>query len=79
MFHLNETLANGTKPGDKNSEERVPIEHKFMMNNPGNQALYILKQADDASKGIEIFFFLNNTIKTQVKRIYIKRRTIDYW
>lgn len=52
MFHLNEALAIGSgKPGDKSTEERVPIEHKFMMNYPGNQALYILKQPpDDASK-----------------------------
>lgn len=47
VFHLNESLASGSKSG----EERVPAEHKFMMNNPGNQALYILKQADESSKG----------------------------
>lgn len=59
MFHLNETLAIGSgKPGDKSTEERVPIEHKFMMNYPGNQALYILKQPDDASKGFRLNFSL---------------------
>ena len=47
MFHLNESLAKGTERGP---DERVPVEHKFIMNNPGNQALYIMKQPDESSK-----------------------------
>lgn len=60
MFHLNETLANGARVGDKIIDEKVPIEHKFMMNPPGNQALYILKQPDDASisKGFLLSHFI---------------------
>lgn len=55
VFHLNEKLANNVKVEDKMVEEKVPIEHKFMMSHHGNQALYILKQPDDENlkKGME--------------------------
>jgi transcription initiation factor TFIIF subunit beta len=48
VFHLNETLARSSKPGEK--EEKVPTEHKFVMTPLGSQAVYILKQPEVDSK-----------------------------
>lgn len=54
VFHLNESLGKSvsSKIGEKVVEEKVPAEHKFVMTPLGNQALYILKQSEEASKGI---------------------------
>ncbi len=50
VFHLNENLAKTTKSGEK--EEKIPLEHKFVMTPLGSQAMYILKQSEENSKGI---------------------------
>jgi hypothetical protein len=58
VFHLNEVLAKTTKSGEK--EEKIPLEHKFVMTPLGSQAVYILKQSEENSKG-KILMKLNFT------------------
>jgi len=49
VFHLNEPLS-------KSNNEKVPIEHKFIMTPLGNQDVFILKQSEQENiKG----FYLN--------------------
>ncbi len=58
VFLLNESLSKSIKQetAEKSVEENVPTEHKFVMTPLGSQDVYILKQAEENSKGI---FFKN--------------------
>jgi hypothetical protein len=49
VFLLNESLSKSIKPVA--GEETIPTEHKFVMTPLGSQDIFILKQAEENSKG----------------------------
>jgi hypothetical protein len=53
-FHLNEALGQTAtlKIGNSTLEQKVPLEHKFMMTPLGTQDVFILRQAEEAGHGI---------------------------
>jgi hypothetical protein len=53
VFLLNESLSKSIKQvaGEKPIEETIPTEHKFVMTPLGSQDVFILKQAEENSKG----------------------------
>jgi hypothetical protein len=53
-FHLNQSLRPNVTPkiaDGKTVEEKVPLEHKFVMSSLGSQDIFILKQSEENSKG----------------------------
>jgi hypothetical protein len=87
-FHLNQALRPNatTKTNATAAEEKVPLEHKFVMTPLGGQDIFILKQSEENSKGkifccvllsILVFSFNSNSLslflfsKRIEKRLYL--------
>lgn len=56
-FHLNEALGQTVtiKVGDKEFDEKIPLEHKFITTPLGSQDVYIMKQQEEGAKGKPVF------------------------
>ena len=80
---MNESLGQSVniKIGDKTIEEKIPLEHKFLMTPLGSQAVYILKQSEEQAKGLtETFLSKLNWVKVfQLNSILLLRKSFHNW
>lgn len=66
------------KVGDKEFDEKIPLEHKFITTPLGSQDVYIMKQQEEGAKGKLVLMNLNlfriiNRIVNRINLYYLQR------